>query len=85
MRENPCLFCVFQSDMQKVLRHARKLPDKQQQFYKVSIVNIIVLHLGNMSSVTSILNVKVSRLSMSKSSVICPKSAAHILCMFLQM
>ena len=40
MRENPCLFCVFQSDMQKVLRHARKLPDKQQQFYKVSIVNM---------------------------------------------
>lgn len=24
----------LQSDMQKVLRHARKLPDKQQQFYK---------------------------------------------------
>ena len=35
------LICfVFQSDMQKVLRHARKLPDKQQQFYKVSILDV---------------------------------------------
>lgn len=25
---------LFQADLQKVLRHARKLPDKQQQFYK---------------------------------------------------
>ena len=24
----------FQADLQKVIRHARKLPDKQQQFYK---------------------------------------------------
>lgn len=27
----------LQSDIQKILRHARKLPDKTQQFYKVSI------------------------------------------------
>ena len=46
---------------------------------------IIVFHLGNMSSVTSILNVKVSRLCMPKSWMICPKSAAHLLCMLLQM
>jgi hypothetical protein len=26
----------LQSDIQKILRHARKLPDKTQQFYKVS-------------------------------------------------
>ncbi|KAH1008073.1 hypothetical protein HUJ04_005222 [Dendroctonus ponderosae] len=28
----------LQSDIQKILRHARKLPDKTQQFYKASIV-----------------------------------------------
>lgn len=27
----------LQSDIQKILRHARKLPDKTQQFYKVNI------------------------------------------------
>ena len=25
---------ILQADLQKVIRHARKLPDKQQQFYK---------------------------------------------------
>lgn len=29
----------LQSDIQKILRHARKLPDKTQQFYKVRIKN----------------------------------------------
>jgi len=28
----------LQSDIQKILRHARKLPDKTQQFYKVGIL-----------------------------------------------
>lgn len=27
----------LQSDIQKILRHARKLPEKTQQFYKVTI------------------------------------------------
>ena len=39
-------FLLFQSDMQKVLRHARKLPDKQQQFYKVSIIVNVSLPLN---------------------------------------
>ena len=31
----------LQSDIQKILRHARKLPDKTQSFYKVSNWNIL--------------------------------------------
>ena len=32
----------LQADIQKILRHARKMPDKTQHFYKV---NILIIHL----------------------------------------
>lgn len=35
----------LQSDIQKILRHARKLPEKTQNFYKVSTVQSNVLYL----------------------------------------
>ncbi len=34
-----CTFVAFQADIQKILRQARKLPEKQQHFYKVSDIH----------------------------------------------
>ena len=41
---------IFQSDIQKVLRYAKKLPEKHSAFYKV---NIIIIRVSDKSAVNS--------------------------------